>query len=134
MNLAAMVTDNIAELLVKIIEFTQLRQKVLTQNINEMHNGGFEPLDLPVNDFCDLLKGAIDEHVRNKRLLMQDTQRIRFGANGAFEAEATVDEQAKSLLACDRDKYLELQINKLLENSINQRVAAELLKQKRELC
>jgi hypothetical protein len=134
MNLAAMVTDNIAELLVKIIEFTQLRQKVLTQNINEMHNGGFEPLDLPVNDFCDLLKGAIEEHLVNKRLLMQDTERIRFGVNGAFEAEASVDEQAKSLLASDRDKYLELQINKLLENSINQRVAAELLRQKRELC
>jgi hypothetical protein len=50
--------------------------------------------------------------------------------SGRFEAKAVVDEYAKELFEENRDKYLELQISKLLENSLNQRVAAELLRQK----
>ncbi len=42
------------------------------------------------------------------------------------------DKHSKELLEKNRDKYLELQINKLLENSLNQRVAAELLRQKQK--
>ena len=40
---------------------------------------------------------------------------------------------AKELLEENQDEYLALQINKLFENSFNQRVAAELLRQKQEM-
>lgn len=132
MNLLSLITDNITELLVKIIEFTQRRQKVLIQNIYEANRAGFVPEDLLVEEFCDLLRYAIDEHIRHRRLVLYDTESIKFGFGGDFEAKPVVDEYARKLLKENRDKYLQLQINKLFENSLNQRIAAEMLRQKQE--
>ena len=133
MNQPSLITDNIAELLVKIIEFTQPRQKILTQNINNIHSPGFVPKDLVVDEFSDLLNHAIDEHIQNQRLVLRDTENIKFGISGSFEVKPVVDKYAKELLEENPDEYLELQINKLLENSLNQRVAAELLRQKQRM-
>lgn len=130
MNIESVVTDNITELLIKIMEFTQTRQKILTRNINNLHTCGFVPKDLDVSEFCDLLNYAIDEHASNNRLVLKDTENIKFGINGNFEIKSSVDNYAKDLLEGNTDEYLELQVNKLLENSLNQRVAAELLKQR----
>jgi len=73
---------------------------------------------------------AIDEHIRSQRLVLRDTENIKFGAAGSFEVKPAVDKYAKELLKEDQDEYLELQIDKLLENSLNQRLAAELLRQR----
>ena len=51
MNLSSLITDNVTELLVKILEFTHARQKILTRNMNNIHNPGFVPTDLAVDDF-----------------------------------------------------------------------------------
>ena len=130
MNLSAVITDNITEILVKIMEFTQARQKVLTQNINNVHRVGFIPRDLPVDEFSQLMSNAIDEHIRKQRLILRDTEHIKFGINGSFEVQPISDETARNILAESRDRYLEMQINKLLENSLNQRIATQLLMQK----
>ena len=130
MNLPSLITDNITELLVKIIKFTQTRQKILTRNINNARNTGFVPKDLAVEEFSDLLNSAVDEHIVNRRLVLWDTENIKFGIGGDFEVKPVADKYAKELLEENREEYLELQINKLLENSLNQRVAAELLRQK----
>ena len=130
MNLTSVITDNMAELLVKIIEFTQIRQKLLTRNINNIHSPAFVPKDLAVNEFSKLLNNAINEHVRSQRLVLCDTENIKFGAAGSFEVKPVVDKYAKELIEGSPDEYLELQVNKLLENSLNQRLAAELLRQK----
>jgi len=130
MNLSSPVTDNITELLVKIIEFTHTRQKILTQNINNIHSPGFVPRDLVVDEFSAALNNAIDEHIQNERLVLRDTENIKFGICGSFEVKPVIDKYAKELLEENRDEYIELQINKLLENSLNQRVAAKLLKHK----
>lgn len=132
MNLTSLITDNIAEILVKIIEFTQNRQKILTQNITNVNNPGFVPKELAVNEFSDLLNNALEEHIRNQRLILRDTENIKFGVSGSFEVKPMSDNYSKELLEKNRDKYLDLQINKLLENSLNQRVAAELLRQKQK--
>ena len=129
-NTTSLFTDNITELLVKIIEFTQTRQRVLTRNINNIHSPGFIPKDLAVDEFSNLLNDAIDEHIRHQRLMLRDTENIKFGINGSFKAEAVVDKYAKELLGENLNEYFELQINKLLENSLNRRIAAELLRQK----
>ena len=118
----SLVTDNIAELLVKILEFTQTRQKVLTRNINNLRSPGFVPCDLDVDEFSELL--------RAHRLLLRDTENIKFGPSGAFQVEPVPDDHAKKLLEHNPDQYIELQINKLMQNSINQKIATELLKQK----
>ena len=130
MNLSPLVTDNITELLIKIIEFTQTRQKILTRNINEVRSPGFVPKDLPVDEFCLLLNTAVSEHVRTKRLALCDTANIKFGRGNDLETRSIIDEKAREILANNADEYIEVQINKLLENSLNQRIAAELLKQK----
>ena len=132
MNLTSLITDNITEILVKIMEFTHTRQKILTQNIINVNNPGFVPKELAVNEFSGLLNNAIDEHIRNQRLLLRDTENIKFGVKGSFEVKPMVDEHSKELFEENRDEYLELQITKLLENSLNQRVAAELLRQKQK--
>ena len=132
MNLVSLAIDNISELLVKIIEFTHTRQKMLIQNINNIHIAGFAPKDMAVGEFSALLHDAIDEHTQNRRLLLRDTENFKFGANGSFKAEAVPDEYARELLEEDLDKYMNLQIKKLVENSLNQRVAAELLRRRQE--
>lgn len=130
MNLLRPITDNITEVLVMIIEFTQTRQKILVQNIQNARSPGFVPIDLTADEFSDLLNGALDEHIRNQRLVFRDTENVKFGMTGSFETRPVVDENAKELLEEDRDEYLEAQISKLFENSLNQRIAAELLRQR----
>ena len=73
---------------------------------------------------------AVDEHVRNQRLILHDTENIKFDMGGWLEARPIVDELSKKLFEENREEYLERQINKLWENSLNQRLAAELLRQK----
>jgi len=132
MNVPSLATDNITELLVKIIEFTQTRQKILTRNIKNIHSPGFIPKDLRVEEFSEVLHTALYEHTRSRRLVLCDTESIKFGINGSFEAKPVADESAKGLFEEDRGEYLQFQINKLLENSLNQRLAAELLRQRQE--
>ena len=130
MNIVSLIKDNIADLLVKIIEFTRNRHKILVQNISNIDSPGFVPKDLVAEEFSCLLNNAIDEHIANKRLLLRDTKNIKFGLSGSFIAKPIVDKHARELLEENRDEYIEMQKSKLLENTINQRVAAELLKQK----
>ena len=58
MNISGMITDNVAELLVKILDFTIARHKILTENVNNLHSEGFMPMDLPVEEFAALMECA----------------------------------------------------------------------------
>ncbi len=130
MNLTSLITDNITEILIKIVKFTQSRQKILVQNIINIHRPGFVPRDLEVDEFSTVLNNAIDEHVQNRHLLLYDTENIKFCAAGDLELRPIVDKHAEKLLEEDRDAYIEWQIDKLWENSLSQKVATELLRQK----
>ena len=70
------------------------------------------------------------EHLQHQRLLFSDTENIRFGKNGRMQITPLPDEHAKTLLQNNRDEYTELQVAKLLENSLNRKVARELLRLK----
>ncbi len=130
MNLTSLITDNITEILIKIVKFTQFRQKILVQNIINIHNPGFVPKDLEVDEFSSVLDNAIDEHVQNRRLVLYDTENIKFHVAGDLELRPIVDKHGERLLEEDRDEYIEWQIDKLWENSLSQKIAAELLRQK----
>lgn len=130
MNLMSLITDNITEILIKIVKFTQIRQKILIQNIINVQNPGFIPKELEVYEFSDVLNNAIDEHVRNQRLVLRDTENIKFGAGADIELNPIIDEHGIKLLEQNREKYIVRQIKKLWENSLNQKLAAELLRQK----
>ncbi len=130
MNLSELVTDNITEILIRIIKFTQTRHKILVQNIINMRDPEFVPKELEVNEFSSLLSCAVDEHIRHQRLVLHDTENIKFDIEGRLEVRPVVDEPSRKLFKENREGYLERQINKLWENSLNQKLAAELLRQK----
>jgi flagellar basal body rod protein FlgB len=100
------------------------------QNIINVQDPGFIPKELEVDEFSDVLNNAIDEHVRNNRLVLRDTENIKFGTSGGIELKPIVDEHGIKLLEEDKEEYIERQINKLWENALNQKLAAELLRQK----
>ena len=113
MNLTPLMTDNITEILMKVMEFTQTRQKILIQNIINIREPGFIPRELEVNEFSSVLNNAVDEHIQNQRLVLCDTENIKFGTSGSFEITPVVDEYGKELLEEDPDRYLELQISRV---------------------
>lgn len=134
MDLLSLIPDNIAEVLVEIQAFTELRRHILHANIRNVDLPGFVPQDMPVREFAELLNDAVAEHLRSRRLLFRDTPHITFGSNNSTRIRPVIDTQAHALRQHSRDEYLELQINKLLENALNRKVAMELLRQKCGVC
>ena len=130
MEIQSIITDNVSELIVTIIKFTQKRHQVLCENLNNIHTQGFVPKDLPVSEFSDVMNLAVAEHVCKERLVLRDTENIKFVSGGNFKVKTIADRYARELLENDPSQYLEFQINKLSENSINQKVAKELFRQK----
>jgi flagellar basal body rod protein FlgB len=134
MDLLSLIPDNIAEVLVEILRFTELRRRLLHGNIHGVDVPGFTPQDMPVREFAEILNDAVAEHLRNHRLLFRDTPNITFGPGSSTRIRPVVDTHAHALLQKSRDEYMELQVNKLLENALNRKVAAELLRQKCGVC
>jgi hypothetical protein len=130
MKVTSTTIDNITEVLTRIIEFTERRRDVLTRNLFDYKTTGFRPYDMPVAEFADCMTEAVTEHVCSERLLLCDREHVRFSEGGCFDAEPVVDRNAEQLLTTDLKHYLHLQIHKLSENLMNNRIAVELLKQK----
>ena len=107
MNVCSNITDNVTELLVHIVEFTERRNKLLMNNVLEYNRPGFTPMDLDVTGFADLMTDAVSEHVQNERLLLRDTETIRFGCEGVFESSPVADESAKKLIKNDTPFFLQ---------------------------
>ena len=127
MKLTSTITDNVGELLARILEFTQRRRRVLTMNVANVHTPEYVPCDLDVEGFAAVMARAVAEHMEHDRLVFCDNENIRFGPRGFFESTPVVDEQAKRLLANDPRAYLEKQISKLAENMVNHKVVTQLL-------
>ncbi|MFA5423207.1 MAG: hypothetical protein WC374_05065 [Phycisphaerae bacterium] len=124
--------DNITDVLIMVIEFAQARQKVLANNIRLADAPDFVPSDLPCKQFAAVLNIALDEHIENSRLLLADTENISFLTSGRFEIKPVTDERAQRLLRCSREKYIHFQVEKIVENAMNQRFAAQLIRQKQQ--
>jgi len=129
MEIQSIITDNVSELIVTIIKFTQKRHHILCENLNNIHTQGFIPKDLPVSEFSEVMNLAVVEHVCKERIVLRDTKNIKFISGGEFSVKTITDRYARELLETDHSQYLEFQINKLSENSINQKVAKELFRQ-----
>jgi len=130
MDFSSPIPDNLSELLVKIVQFTERRRDILYENIHNTRTPGFIPHDMPVPEFVHILNGAIAEHLQHQRLLFCDSENIRFGKNSIMDLTPVPDHPAHALLQTNRDEYVELQVSKLLENSLNRKVAKELLRLK----
>ena len=131
MNISATATDNITEVLTKILDFTEQRHKILTENIIKVNDDGYLPKELDSSGFADVMGHAVYEHMTNERLLLRDNENIKFGANGFVEIKPIHDDHADSILKNNKEKYLKLQIKKISDNLLNKKVTEELLRQKR---
>ncbi len=127
MNISLTAADNITEVLSKILEFTERRRALITQNIMNVNTPGYEPRDLDVTEFADLMTQAISEHILSQRLLLCDGKHIHFGPEGSFETSSIADGRAAELFATDSKEYLHYQTAKLSENLLNSHVAGVLL-------
>ena len=127
MNISLTAADNITEVLSKILEFTERRRALITNNITNVNTPGYEPRDLDVTEFTDLMTQAISEHIHSQRLLLCDGRNIRFGQEGTFETTSIADERAGQLLATNSKEYLCYQTEKLSQNLLNSHVAGGLL-------
>ena len=132
MKLSTTTIDNISEILTRIIEFTDRRRDILTRNLFDYNTEGFEPKDLPVCEFAECMTQAVSEHIHSKRLLLCDREHISFGESGMFDIAPITDIEAMKLLKVNKKCYLQMQIDKLSENLMNNRIAVELLKQKQQ--
>jgi flagellar basal body rod protein FlgB len=130
MKVTSTTIDNLTEILTQIIEFTERRRQVLTHNLFDYKNPGFRPCDMPVTEFAGCMTEAVTEHVCSQRILVCDRKHVRFEEDGCFDAVPVIDHKAEKLLLSDLKQYLHLQIHKLSENLMNNRIAVELLKQK----
>ncbi len=132
MKLTTTTIDNITEVLTRIVEFTDRRRDVLTRNLFDYQTAEFQPKDLPVCQFAECMTEAVSEHIRSKRLLLCDRENVSFGEAGSFDVDPVIDSKAKNLLKTNTKDYLQMQIRKLSENLMNNRIAVELLKQKQQ--
>lgn len=124
--------DNITEVLLRIIDYTERRRDVLTRNIFDYRTDNFCPQDLPETEFAQRMTEAVSEHLRSARLLFCDSDHIRFGGGGVFEISPVADEKSQALLRTSVRDYLKHQIQKLSENLMNNRIAAELLRHQQQ--
>lgn len=127
MNLLSLVPDNLTEVLLKILRFTELRHKVLYHNLQGADDAGFRPQDMPAAEFASVLDHAVAEHLQSHRLAFRDTDNVRFGPSGSMELRTTVDERADTLLRTDRKAYVEYEKQLCRENALNRLVAEGLL-------
>lgn len=125
-------TDNITEVLVRIIEYTEQRRDVLTRNIFDYHRENFYPQDMPEAEFAQRMTEAVSEHLRSERLMFRDSNHVQFQAGGAFNIQPVKDVQAQELLHGNVRDYLKFQVHKLSENLMNNRIAAELLRHQQQ--
>jgi len=122
--------DNLTDVLTKIYEFTVERNNVLMANLENASKPGYMPLDMPVEEFASIMDVAVSEHCRSKRLVFCDSRNVKFKEGTFCDARPAVDAEAVRLLTKDKNEFLELQLRKLSENTLNQKIACELLKQK----
>jgi flagellar basal body rod protein FlgB len=124
--------DNVTEVLTKVLEFTDRRARLLHKNILNVTNKSYRPADLDAAAFADIMGNALSEHLISDRLLLIDSENIKFGPDGHFEATEVIDQQAGQLLKNDSKEYLKTQMKKISENQMNQKVAAHLIERKKQ--
>lgn len=130
MNIKNKISDNITEVLTRIVEFTDRRNKLIKQNIANANSDNYTPTDLDDAAFADLMANAVAEHISSNRLLLIDSENFKFGPEGKFESFPVPDYEAKKLLASDTKLYIKHQLKKMSENILNKKIASKMLLQK----
>lgn len=132
MDLSSLIRDNIDDILVKIIQFTHIRHRIITDNIKNCRSAGFVPRYVDVEDFAKVMSIALAEHQRSKKLSLCDSHTITFSFGGKLDVRTEVDTAAHKLFTQDFQRYIQFQKQRLKENIINNKTACSLLRHKRQ--
>ncbi len=130
MELSFFAKDNIDEILIKVVEFTQARYEIISDNIKKCRLPGFVPKRLDAEEFATLISAALAEHLKNNRLVLCDGQTVMFGSGGELTVKPKIDDEAAAMKNNDYDRYIELQKKRLKENVANNKLAVALYEQK----
>jgi hypothetical protein len=128
MTMSTIATDHIEELLFLVIGFTRSRRRVLMDNLHRMDVEGFFPQDLAVKEFSEQLHAAITEHMSRHRLILRDNPHVRFDEEGRLDLLCETDHHARQLLDSDPKAYQRYQMQRLLENALNEEIALKMLR------
>jgi flagellar basal body rod protein FlgB len=131
MDLASLIRDNIDDILVKIIQFTHIRHRVIADNIKNCRSANFIPRYVDVEDFAKVMSVALAEHQRSKKLSLCDSHTITFSFGGKLDVRPEMDVAAQKLFNQDFRQYILLQKQRLKENIVNNKTACALLRHKR---
>ena len=132
MDLSALIRDNIDDILVKIIQFTHIRHRVIADNIKNCRRADFVPRRVDVEDFAKVMSVALAEHQRSKKLSLCDSHTITFSFGGKLDVRPETDTAAQKLFNQDFRRYILLQKQRLKENIVNNKTACALLRHKRQ--
>lgn len=132
MDLSSLIRDNIDDILVKIIQFTHIRHRVIADNIKNCRSAGFVPRHVDVEDFAKVMSVALAEHQRSKKLSLCDSHTITFSFGGKLDVRPEMDVAAQKLFTQDFRRYILLQKQRLKENIVNNKTACALLRHKRQ--
>lgn len=132
MDLSALIRDNIDDILVKIIQFTHIRHRVIADNIKNCRRADFVPRRVDVEDFAKVMSVALAEHQRSKKLSLCDSHTITFSFGGKLDVRPETDTAAQNLFNQDFRRYILLQKQRLKENIVNNKTACALLRHKRQ--
>jgi hypothetical protein len=133
MDLSSLIRDNIDDILIKIIQFTHIRHRVIADNIKNCRSAGFVPRRVDVDDFAKVMSVALAEHQRSKKLSLCDSHTITFSFGGKLDVRPEMDAAAQKLFVQDFRRYILLQKQRLKENIVNNKTACALLRHKKQL-
>ena len=134
--IAGIFNDGAMPVLERLVQFTNQRHGMLTDNIANLSTPYFEPRDLDPKAFQAALRGAIDRRRATVTptagpMRFDDTAQLRFSAAGI---EVQPEPMRQNILFHDRNnRNLERIMQGLAENTLAHNAAIELLRNKFDL-
>jgi len=120
----------------QVLQFTEIRQEVLANNISNFDTVGYKVQDLPEREFFTALREAVRE--RRGRgagapLRLRPTRHLRWDAQGHLEARP-VELKNNNILFHDRNnRFVEKQMTAMAKNALLHNITSELLRQQYNL-
>lgn len=118
--------NNVSDILLKIISFTEKRMEILKQNIISVDREDYVPMDLDTEQFAEIMACAVSEHVNHNRAVFADNENFQFGLQDEIRCRSVVDHRAGKLLRDNTKEYLKYELEKMAENTNNYSTARNL--------
>lgn len=120
----------------QVMSFTEVRHKVLVDNISNFDTPGYKVKDLPTEEFFSALREAVtrrDQRGAGEPLAPRSTRNFKWDSRGRLEAQAVELKDNNILFHDNNNRFVEKQLSDMAQNALRHNVTAELLRGKYEL-